>query len=97
MDSSKKQPEFRHPIRRDGNVFIVALPEHLNVFAAIGVRAIDELLNDGAMCLVFDCRELSHTGPNGYRIVLYTAKEMQRRKGLFALCNLPPDKEVLAC
>ena len=96
MDSSKKQPEFRHPVRRDGNIFIVALPERLTAFAAIGVKAkIDELLKDGAMSIVFDCQELSYTGLNGYTIVLNTAKELQRRKGRFALCNLPPDlKEV---
>ncbi len=48
------------------------------------------------MCLVFDCQELSYIGPYGHGIVLTAAKQLQRRKGRFALCNLAPDlKEMI--
>lgn len=93
---SKKRPEFRHRIRRDGNVIIVALRGHLDGFAALRLKPeIDEILTDGAKFVVFDCQELSYTGLIGYEIVLTTAKELQRREGRFALCNLAPDlKEI---
>ena len=55
----------------------------------------DELLNDGAMCVVFDRQQLSYTGFHGYRVVLAVAKELQLRKGRFALCNLIPDLKDL--
>ena len=89
---SNKRPEFTHHIRRDDNVFIVALRGYLDCVAARGLRQeIEELLNGGAMCVVFDCHELRYTGLSGYGIVLTAAKELQRRKGHFALCNLVPD------
>lgn len=88
----KKRSEFSHRIRNDGNVTIVALRGHLDGYAAIRLRPkIDELLNGNAMFVVFDCRELSYTGLIGYSLVLTTARELQQRKGRFALCNLPPD------
>ena len=89
---SKKRPEFSYEVRRDGDVVIIPLRGHLDGFAAMGLRPeIEELLDDGAMCAVFDCRELSYTGMYGYVIVLNTAKEPQGRKGRFALCDLAPD------
>ena len=89
---SKKRPEFSYEVRRDGDGVIIPLRGHLDGFAAMGLRPeIEELLDDGAMCAVFDCRELSYTGMYGYVIVLNTAKEPQGRKGRFALCDLAPD------
>ena len=69
---SNKRPEFTHHIRRDDNVFIVALRGYLDCVAARGLRQeIEELLNGGAMCVVFDCQafarclaELRYTGPD---------------------------------
>ncbi|MDE2928767.1 MAG: STAS domain-containing protein [Acidobacteriota bacterium] len=93
---SKKPSEFSHHIRREGNVVIVALRGHLDGFAAMELKpAIDELLSGGAMFVVFACRELSYTGLIGYRVVLTTAKKLQRRKGRFAMCGLAPGlKEI---
>ena len=93
---SKKQPEFSHHIRRDGDVVIVEMRGALYGVAATKLKSrMDELLNDGAMCVVFDCQQLSYTGFHGYRVVLAVAKELQLRKGRFALCNLIPDLKDL--
>ena len=93
---SKQRPEFSHHVRRDGDVVIVTLKGHLNGLAANGLRTeIDGILAEDAVSVVFDCEGLSYTGMYGYQIVVTTAKELQRRKGCFAMCNLIPDlKEI---
>ena len=93
---SKKQPEFSHHIRRDGDVVIVEMRGALYGVAATKLKSrMDELRNDGAMCVVIDCQQLSYTGFHGYTVVLAVAKELQLRKGRFALCNLIPDLKDL--
>ena len=63
---SKKQSGFSHHARRDGNVVIVALRGRLDSFFGRGLKPeIDELLKNGAMCVVFDCQELSYIGAFG--------------------------------
>lgn len=93
---SKKPSEFCHHIRREGNVVIVALRGHLDGFAAMRLKpVIDELLSEGAVFVLFACRELSYTGLIGYRVALSTAKELQQREGRFVMCDLEPDlKEI---
>ena len=60
---SKQQSRFSHHARRDGNVVIVALRGRLDSFFGRGLKPeIDELLKNGAMCVVFDCQELSYIG-----------------------------------
>ena len=89
---SKKRPEFSHHVRRDGNVVIVKSEGHLNGFAAKELKPeMDAILAEGVASVVFDCEGLSYTGMYGYQIVVATAKELQRRKGRFAMCNLIPD------
>ena len=89
---AKKRPAFSHDIRRDGNVVIVALRGHLHGAAAVGLKPeVDRLLDEGATSVVFDCRDLTYTGMYGFQIVLAAAKELQRRKGRFGMCNLIPE------
>ena len=93
---SKKRPQFNHDFRREGDVVIVAMRGSLDGAAAMELKPkIDQLLNDNAKCVVFDCQELSYIGLHGYWIMLVAAKELQRRKGCFALCHAAHDlKEI---
>lgn len=93
---SKERPDFSHHVRRDGNVVIVTLKGHLNGFAAKELKPeIDGIVAEGAVSVVFDCEGLSYTGMYGFQVVVATAKELQRRKRRFAMCDLIPDlKEI---
>ena len=71
------------------DVLVVTLQGHLNGYAAQKFEAsMQELLDDGAERVVFDCQELSYVGCAGLRIVLSTARKLQRREGRLVLCNV---------
>ena len=87
-----RRPEFSHDILPNADALIVTLRGHLDANAAGRLKdRLDELLGDGAERVVFDCRELTYVGANGLGVMLATARELQRRGGRLALCNLPPD------
>ena len=86
---AKKPLAFSFEIGRDAGVFVVTVQGHLNSPAAKGFEeSMQGLLDDGAERVVLDCRKLSYIGSAGLRIVLTTARELQRREGRLALCNL---------
>ena len=88
----ERRPELSHDILPNAGAFIVTLRGPLDANAARGLKErLDELLGDSAERVVFDCRELTYVGANGLGLLLAAARELQRRGGRLALCNLPPD------
>ena len=88
----ERRPEFSHDILPNADAFIVTLRGRLDAYAAGRLKErLDELLGDSAERVVFDCRELTYVGASGLGVMLATTRELQRRGGRLALCNLPPD------
>ena len=76
-------------IERDGDTLVAMAEDRVDgTNASEFQQALEAAINDADRIVILDCDQLSYISSAGLRVILLTARALQRQNSKFAVCSL---------